>query len=175
MHIEGFSHLHLQGTGITDYGIIATMPIDGLSLEQTTRSGYRQEFSHDSERRADFMPFSCRAQMWSSPSQKGPGFTGMDLWRTTAIPTSSSIWGTDWAMAQSLKQMPPTWRLKRPGKAVFTMTVKCQSHFGCTFTSSLNNRLSAGAIGKTMPGLKKAFRFKMTLGFIRVFGFNFPK
>ena len=49
VHIEGFSHLHLQGTGITDYGIIATMPIDGLSIEQTTRAGYRQAFSHETE------------------------------------------------------------------------------------------------------------------------------
>jgi predicted alpha-1,2-mannosidase len=48
-YIEGFSHLHLQGTGITDYGIIATMPLNGLSIEKTHRSGYRQEFSHEKE------------------------------------------------------------------------------------------------------------------------------
>ncbi len=52
--IIGFSHTHLSGTGVSDYGDILLMPITGeLNLETGTsekpHTGYRSLFSHDSE------------------------------------------------------------------------------------------------------------------------------
>jgi putative alpha-1,2-mannosidase len=51
----GFSHLHLSGTGIGDYGDILFMPYTGdVSLDPGTEdqidSGYRSRFSRESER-----------------------------------------------------------------------------------------------------------------------------
>ena len=53
--IVGFSHTHLSGTGHSDLGDILVMPQTGpLQLRPGTRedpdSGYRQRFSHDTER-----------------------------------------------------------------------------------------------------------------------------
>ncbi len=52
--IIGFSHTHLSGTGVSDYGDILLMPITGeLMLEPGTsedpHNGYRSVFSHDFE------------------------------------------------------------------------------------------------------------------------------
>ena len=52
--IMGFSHTHLSGTGVGDYGDIRIMPMTGeLKLlpgsEEDTQTGYRSTFSHDSE------------------------------------------------------------------------------------------------------------------------------
>ena len=47
--IQGFSHMHLYATGITGHGVLATMPVDGMSLARTTRDGYGAAFSHDQE------------------------------------------------------------------------------------------------------------------------------
>ncbi|MCU4154765.1 GH92 family glycosyl hydrolase [Carboxylicivirga sp. A043] len=52
--IIGFSHTHLSGTGVSDYGDVLLMPIMGeLKLETGTsdapHTGYRSIFSHDSE------------------------------------------------------------------------------------------------------------------------------
>jgi predicted alpha-1,2-mannosidase len=52
--IMGFSHTHLSGTGIGDYGDILFMPFTGeLKTEPGTKSdpdsGYRSRFSHDNE------------------------------------------------------------------------------------------------------------------------------
>ncbi len=49
-HIEGFSHLHLVGTGVADYGQVLVMPTDGWSPEKTSPDGWRRAFSHDDER-----------------------------------------------------------------------------------------------------------------------------
>ena len=49
VHIEGFSHMHLHGIGLTDYGILAVMPTDGMSPEKTTRIGYQARFEHSQE------------------------------------------------------------------------------------------------------------------------------
>ncbi|MCF8234813.1 MAG: GH92 family glycosyl hydrolase [Bacteroidales bacterium] len=53
--IMGFSHTHLSGTGVGDYGDIRIMPTVGeLHLEPGTAedpaSGYRSSFSHDREK-----------------------------------------------------------------------------------------------------------------------------
>lgn len=47
--IQGFSHLHLQGTGATDYGILSVMPSDGFDASRTTRDGYGSTFAKKSE------------------------------------------------------------------------------------------------------------------------------
>jgi predicted alpha-1,2-mannosidase len=47
--IEGFSHLHLHGTGATDYGVLAVMPTDGIDKARTTRAGYGSPFHKETE------------------------------------------------------------------------------------------------------------------------------
>lgn len=52
--ILGFSHTHLSGTGVGDYGDIRIMPTVGkvqfqVGSEQNPESGYRSRFSHDKE------------------------------------------------------------------------------------------------------------------------------
>ena len=47
--IQGFSHLHLSGTGATDYGVLALMPSDGFDASRTTRDGYGSPFQKASE------------------------------------------------------------------------------------------------------------------------------
>ncbi|MFW5920512.1 MAG: GH92 family glycosyl hydrolase [Polyangiales bacterium] len=48
-NIHGFSHLRAHGIGISDYGVLAMMPTDGMTAERTTQQGRRSRFSHDSE------------------------------------------------------------------------------------------------------------------------------
>lgn len=48
-HIQGFSQLHLHGVGLTDYGLVALMPVDGMTPAATTEDGYRAAFSHADE------------------------------------------------------------------------------------------------------------------------------
>ncbi|WP_321515369.1 GH92 family glycosyl hydrolase [Marinifilum fragile] len=53
--IIGFSHTHLSGTGVSDYGDVLLLPITGkVNLNSGTSenpdSGYRSRFSHESER-----------------------------------------------------------------------------------------------------------------------------
>lgn len=47
--IQGFSHLHLHGTGATDYGILGIMPLDSFDASATTRKGYESHFEKSSE------------------------------------------------------------------------------------------------------------------------------
>ncbi len=47
--IEGFSHVHLHGTGVTDYGNVMFMPTLGMDASKTDEEGYLQGFSHDAE------------------------------------------------------------------------------------------------------------------------------
>lgn len=52
--ILGFSHTHLSGTGVGDYGDIRFMPTTGALLlvpgeESNTATGYRSGFSHENE------------------------------------------------------------------------------------------------------------------------------
>jgi len=48
-YIRGFSHLHLHGTGATDYGVIGVMPLDGFDAERTKDPGYDSHFEKASE------------------------------------------------------------------------------------------------------------------------------
>jgi predicted alpha-1,2-mannosidase len=48
-HVEGFSHLHLPGVGLPDYGTVQLMPVDGWTAERRTRAGRRRAFSHADE------------------------------------------------------------------------------------------------------------------------------
>lgn len=48
-HIQGFSQLHLHGVGLTDYGLVSLMPVDGMTAAATTEDGYRVPFSHGDE------------------------------------------------------------------------------------------------------------------------------
>jgi predicted alpha-1,2-mannosidase len=47
--IDGFSQLHLSGTGVEDLGNFLVTVVDGMTAAKTTESGYRQRFSHDTE------------------------------------------------------------------------------------------------------------------------------
>lgn len=47
--IQGFSHLHLHGTGATDYGILGMMPLDGFDASRTTQDGYESSFDKSTE------------------------------------------------------------------------------------------------------------------------------
>lgn len=56
-YIDGFSHVHMHGTGIADYGNILVMPVpagdvgDGSSLDSSFRGpeSWREPFSHENE------------------------------------------------------------------------------------------------------------------------------
>ena len=47
--ILGFSHMHLHGTGATDYGVLAIMPSDGFDPSITSSAGYASTFQKASE------------------------------------------------------------------------------------------------------------------------------
>ncbi|MCG3173884.1 MAG: hypothetical protein GMKNLPBB_02091 [Myxococcota bacterium] len=48
-YIQGFSHVHIHGTGVADHGNILFMPLVGMSERKTVRTGYRSSFSHNDE------------------------------------------------------------------------------------------------------------------------------
>jgi len=50
-HIYGFSHTHLSGTGILDYGDVLLMPTNEVIFNNGAdgEKGYRSSFSHDNE------------------------------------------------------------------------------------------------------------------------------
>ncbi|MEY8868601.1 GH92 family glycosyl hydrolase [Meridianimaribacter flavus] len=50
-YIYGFSHTHLSGTGVSDYGDILLMPTNKVAFNNGAdgQSGYRAHFSHDNE------------------------------------------------------------------------------------------------------------------------------
>ncbi len=49
--IQGFSHVHLHGTGLPDYGVLSLMPVDGpVDAGLTEPSGYGSSFAKESER-----------------------------------------------------------------------------------------------------------------------------
>ncbi len=48
--IQGFSHVHLHGTGLPDYGVLALMPVDGpVDASRTAPEGYASRFAKESE------------------------------------------------------------------------------------------------------------------------------
>lgn len=50
-YIYGFTHTHLSGTGVSDYGDILLMPTNSVNFNNGSdgRTGYRAHFSHDNE------------------------------------------------------------------------------------------------------------------------------
>jgi predicted alpha-1,2-mannosidase len=50
-YIYGFSHTHLSGTGVSDYGDILIMPTDEINFHNGAdgKKGYKAHFSHDNE------------------------------------------------------------------------------------------------------------------------------
>src|SRR5690606_2223102 len=50
-YIYGFSHTHLSGTGVSDYGDVLLMPTNVLNFNNGANgeSGYRAHFSHKNE------------------------------------------------------------------------------------------------------------------------------
>ncbi|MCK8481063.1 GH92 family glycosyl hydrolase [Psychroserpens algicola] len=50
-YIYGFSHTHLSGTGVSDYGDILLMPTNTINFNNGSNDqpGYRAHFSHDNE------------------------------------------------------------------------------------------------------------------------------
>lgn len=48
-YIDGFSHLHLSGTGIEDLGNFLVMPTLAMSESKIDEDGYRQQFRHATE------------------------------------------------------------------------------------------------------------------------------
>ena len=50
-YIYGFSHTHLSGTGVSDYGDILLMPTNAINFNNGSNKneGYRAHFSHDNE------------------------------------------------------------------------------------------------------------------------------
>ncbi|MHB8876111.1 MAG: hypothetical protein ACYC8T_20670, partial [Myxococcaceae bacterium] len=47
--VQGFSHLHLQGTGACDYGVLSVMPTDAFDASRTTPEGYQSRFRKSNE------------------------------------------------------------------------------------------------------------------------------
>ena len=47
--IEGFSQLHLHGTGVEDFGNFLMMPTLEMSAAQTRKAGYQKPFRHETE------------------------------------------------------------------------------------------------------------------------------
>lgn len=49
VYIQGFSHMHLYAVGLTDYGLVGVMPVDGMAASKTVEAGYRAEIDRDAE------------------------------------------------------------------------------------------------------------------------------
>ncbi len=47
--IQGFSHMHLHGTGVPDYGVLGIMPVPSFDASMTTMSGYQSNFDKSTE------------------------------------------------------------------------------------------------------------------------------
>ena len=47
--VQGFSHMHLHGTGATDYGVLAVMPLDQFSAQRITQESYGSAMDKMSE------------------------------------------------------------------------------------------------------------------------------
>ena len=48
--ITGFSHMHLHGTGVPDYGVLGIMPVPVFGAKTTTMAGYQSSFAKTSEK-----------------------------------------------------------------------------------------------------------------------------
>jgi predicted alpha-1,2-mannosidase len=47
--IEGFSHMHVHGTGIPDYGVLGIMPLPAFDAQHTTQAQYASKYAKTSE------------------------------------------------------------------------------------------------------------------------------
>lgn len=47
--IQGFSHLHLHGTGVPDYGVVGLMPVPAFDGSQVTKDKYGSPFDKSTE------------------------------------------------------------------------------------------------------------------------------
>lgn len=47
--IQGFSHMHLHGTGVPDYGVLGIMPLPSFDASMTTMTGYQSSFTKSTE------------------------------------------------------------------------------------------------------------------------------
>jgi predicted alpha-1,2-mannosidase len=47
--IQGFSHMHVHGTGVPDYGVLGIMPLPSFSASTTTMTGYQSKFDKTTE------------------------------------------------------------------------------------------------------------------------------
>jgi predicted alpha-1,2-mannosidase len=47
--VQGFSHMHLHGTGATDYGVLSVMPMDQFSAQKITQDKYGSAMDKASE------------------------------------------------------------------------------------------------------------------------------
>ena len=47
--IQGFSHMHLHGTGVPDYGVLGIMPLASFDASKTTMAGYQSGFTKTTE------------------------------------------------------------------------------------------------------------------------------
>ena len=47
--ILGFSHMHMSGTGASDYGVLGVMPTDAFDASKTTEEGYASKFDKKTE------------------------------------------------------------------------------------------------------------------------------
>jgi predicted alpha-1,2-mannosidase len=47
--IDGFSQVHMHGTGVPDYGLILLMPTVSMNQDKITEKGYRSLFDHAAE------------------------------------------------------------------------------------------------------------------------------
>lgn len=47
--IEGFSHMHLQGTGVPDYGVLGIMPLPAFDALHVTQTQYASKYAKSTE------------------------------------------------------------------------------------------------------------------------------
>lgn len=47
--IRCFSHTHMMGAGVVDYGNVGVMPTSELNSKMVTNNGYRSKFNHKNE------------------------------------------------------------------------------------------------------------------------------
>ena len=62
--IIGFSHTHLSGTGVLDYGDVLLMPVTSYEADSLNRELYQSRFSHDNEKAAAGY-YAVRLDRWN--------------------------------------------------------------------------------------------------------------
>ena len=71
--VQGFSHLHLHGTGANDYGVLAVMPVDQFSPQRITQDSYGSAMDKGSEQATPgyysvkLLPGGIRAELTATP------------------------------------------------------------------------------------------------------------